>query len=348
MEKMIKTVQRVLKEREMLLIDNPQEVYDMLNLKISMNMGEHDASMLIGKKRCFVVCDALLYPMLMKENPAGAVLVKADSMEYLRNNRLFVKEWREIVRTEKTTKLGLANMGLELFFKNVSTFRFLSPARTLGRMKGPAEISGIKRLAKVLKGVFEFAGDSLRESMTDVELRNIIDEKIYSLSCDRRYLPTYVGFDSKSIYPTLCGERLKKGSIVLLDAGVMKNGRGLSFSTSVKFGQLNREKERIFRTARDGMDVILSAVRAGSSPAAADAEYREYLSRHRMLENSLEYSVSFVASAYAGEINSVTDSEKFITGNVIKVTSSVFLPAVSGARFEAIILIKEKGHEKII
>ncbi|MGE3063256.1 MAG: M24 family metallopeptidase [bacterium] len=346
MEKKIKLIQKVLKDYEMLLIDNPQEVYDILNLKVSMNMGEYDASMLIGRKKAYVICDQLLYSSISKTK--GVIAIKADSYEYLKNNRLFLKEWKSVLSENKITKLGLTNMSLDGIFKEVFTFHFISPSKTLGRIKEESEITKIKTLAKKMKKLFEFAENSLEEGMSDVRLRNLIDEEIYSLSCDRRYLPTYIGFDAKSIYPTLSGEKLKSGSIVLIDAGIMNEGMGLSFSSSIKFKGLSKEKEKIFRTAKDGLDVILSFVNENSTPSDADFAFREYLARHRMKDNSLEYAVSFFAPAETGEINSVTEKSRFAAGQIVKATSSVFIPNTSGARFEAIVLIKGKSNEKIM
>ncbi|MDD3803501.1 MAG: M24 family metallopeptidase [bacterium] len=346
MKKKLKMIKKVLKSNEMLLIDNPQEVYDILDLNESFNSGEYDASMLIGKKDAYVVCDQLIYPRM--QNVRGVKSVKGDSFEYLKNNRLFSFEWKKIISENKIIKLGLTNMSLDSLFKEVSTFHFLSPSRTLGRTKEGSEILDIKRLAKVMKNLFQFAEESLEEGVTDVSLRNMIDEKVYSLGCDRRYLPTYVGFDAKSIFPTLSGERLAKGSIVLIDAGIMKNGAGISFSSSFRFGVLNKSKDRIYRIAKDGLDVIASKIFVGSTPAEADKAYREYLTRHKVKSNSMEYSVSFLATGENGEINSVTDQSRFAQNQVVKITSSLFAPSIGGARFESIILVNGKSNETII
>jgi len=346
MESKIKIVQRVLKEYEMLLLDNPQEVYDVLGFNMSFNLGEYDASILIGKKTSFVVCDSLLYPYM--SNLKNVKIVKADSYEYLKNNRLFLHEWKKILKENKITKLALANMSLEYAFREFSTFHFLSPVRTLGKIKQKSEITDIKNLAKIMNRLFLSAEEYLEEGMTDVKLRNLVDEKIYSLGCDRRYLPTYVGFDSKSIYPTLSAEHLKRGDLVLLDAGIMKNGTGLSFSKTFIYGKSSAKKEKMHQIVKDGLEVILSKVKSSFSPSEADASYREFLSNHKLLDKSLEYSVSFIASAQSGEINSITDKNKFMDGQIVKATSSVFLPQMYGARVESIVLIKGKSYETIL
>ncbi|HAV92570.1 TPA: hypothetical protein DCW38_05245 [candidate division WOR-3 bacterium] len=346
MERKIKIVQRVLKDHEMLLLDNPQEVFDLAGFKTSFNLGEYDASMLLGRKKVFIVCDQLLYPYI--EKISGVNVVKGDSFEYLKNNKLFVTEWKKILKENKITKLGLVNMSLEGAFREFNTFHFLSPSRTLGKIKEGKEILEIKSLAKTMKRIFTSAEKFLVKDMTDINLRNMIDEEIYSLGCDRRYLPTYVGFDAKSIYPTLSADTLKNGSLVLIDAGIMKKGIGLSYSSTLKFGAPSKEKEKLYRTAKDGLEVILSKINKSSSPLNADMAYREFLSRHKFLNNSLEYAVSFIESAQGGEVNSVTDSSGFAEGQIVKATSSIFIPGISGVRIEGIVLVKGKSHEKIL
>jgi len=346
MENKIKIVQRVIKKNEMLLLDNPQEVYNVLDFNVSFNLGEYDASILIGKKTSFVICDPLLYPCM--QNLKGVKVVKADSYEYLRNNKIFTNEWKKILKENKITKLALTNMSLDRVFKEFNTFHFISPVRTLGRVKQKNEITEIKNLAKIMKKLFLSAEGFLKEEMTDVELRNLIDEKIYSLGCDRRYLPTYVGFDAKSIYPTLSAENLKRGDLVLIDVGIMKKGTGLSFSSTFMFGKSSSKKEKILVIAKDGLEVILSKVNSLFSPAETDASYRDFLLNHKLLDNSIEYSISFIAPAQNGEINSITDKNRFSEGQIVKATSSIFLPQMFGARMESIVLIKGKTYEKIL
>jgi len=267
--------------------------------------------------------------------------------QYLKNNRIFIHEAAEIISKEKILKLGLTNMSLSRHFKNVATYTFISPAKTLSVVKSQEEIKNIKTVLKLIKKAGSSIPEMLKEGMTDVELRNRIDEKIYELKSERRFVPTMVGFDSKTQYPSLIGEKLKKGMVVLVDIGAMKNGAGLNMSRSFAFGKIDTKRKKVLEIARMAVDVMASKCMSGIRICDIDLEYRHFLKAHKMLEYSPDFSVKIPMSSFYENINSTTDKTLLYSGSVIKLSANIFLPGEFGVREDGIYLIKPKGAVKI-
>ncbi|HAF07505.1 MAG: M24 family metallopeptidase [bacterium] len=345
MENKIKIIQKLLKEKEMIFIDDPEQVFDLLEKDLSFNYGEYDANLFIGKRKVYLIVDYLLYPEV--KNIGNVELVKGDTLEYLKNGKLFLKEWLEILKGNGITRVGLLNSSFSLYFKDFVTFKFISPSKTLGSYKSKNEISKIIKIAQRMEKIFGKVEEMLKVGIKDVHLRNAVDLLIYEDGF-KRYLPTYVGFDPKTIYPTLNGDILKNNRIVVLDIGIMKSGVGFSFSKSFPFGKLSKNKEKILNIAKDGIDVLLASLLKNNRIKECEMGYREYLKSHKLEKMSIEYGFSYVSCAGTGEVNTFITERTVKNGEIFKLTSSIFLPSKYGVRFESLIIKNGKGYEKIL
>lgn len=345
MKTKIKTVQQVLKKNEMLLVDSSFDVLNILDCTKSFNFSEYDMHLLIGKKNVYLICENLLYPFM--KDLKGINVVSGDMYSYLRTNRTFAAEVAEILAKEKILKLGLTNPSLSKHFKNIAVYTFVSPAKTLSIVKSESEIKRLKRVLSIVKRVNRKIEGMFEEGMTDVLLRNRIDEAIYAMGSDRRFVPTMVGFDSKTQYPSLTGEKLKKGAAVLIDFGAMKAGAGINLSRTILYMKADAKKKRIAEVAKMALDVMAAKCFSGAKVCDIDSHYRHFLKAHRLLEFSPDFSVKMPMSSFFEQTNSIVDKTVLYTGSVVKLSANIFIPGEFGVREDGIYLIKQKGAVRI-
>ncbi len=345
MENKIKIIQNFLKTKEMILVDNPEEVFDLLEENYSFNFAEYEANLLIGKEKVFLITDFLLYPMV--KNLKNINILKGDTVEYLKNGKIFLKEWIQVLKSENITRVGLVNISLSVFLKDFITFKFITPSKTLGSIKTDKELLKIKNILKRMNEIFENVEKFLKKGIKDIELRNYIDILIYRDGF-KRYLPTYVGFNPKTIYPTLNGDILKNNQIVLIDIGIMKDGAGFSLSKTFTSVKISKSKENFLKIVKDGIEVLLSGLLKNDSIKESENAYRNYLKSHNLDSMSMEYGFSYLSCAGSGEVNTFITERKVKDGEIFKLTSSVFLPSKYGARFEKLYIKNKNNYEEIL
>ena len=208
----IDTLKRILKNDEMILIDSSFDVLSLLDIDKSYNANEYDMNLLVGKKNVYIICEVLFYPFI--KDIKNIKVIKCNSNKYLYNSKTFIHDVNIILQKEKIKRLGLVNMSLSHYYDNIVTFGFISPLKTLGIVKSENEIKKIKNCAVIMKNIIKEIPEYLKIGITDIELRNVIDEMIYKMGAERRFVPTLIGFNSKTIYPTLIGAKLKFGPLV--------------------------------------------------------------------------------------------------------------------------------------
>ena len=205
----------------MILIDSSFDVLQLIEFDLSFNANEYDMNLLIGKNKIYLICESLFIPYAA--NTDNMIILKADYEKYLINNKTFINEIRNILHKHKIKKIGLVNAVLKRYFKDIETFGFISPLKTLGIVKSAQDIKLYRMCALMIKKVLSNIEDLMVQVMSDVELRNVIDINLYNAGAQRRYVPTLTGFNAKTVYPTLNGTLLKNGDMVLIDFGVDKS-----------------------------------------------------------------------------------------------------------------------------
>lgn len=343
--KKIRTIQKILKNNEMILIDSSFDVLGLIETDMSYNANEYDMNLLIGRKKIYLICETLFYPLI--ENKSLKI-IKADKEQYLKNSKCFIHDIDKLLKKEKISRLGLINRSLSRHFPKIVTFGFISPLKTLGIVKSENEMKYFKICADILKEVRKEGMAMLDTGITDVHFRNELDTLIYEKGAQRRYVPTLVGFNSKTLYPTLTGRKLRKGDIVYFDMGVMKNGIGLNMSFSSIYGKASKTRQRHMDIAKDGLEVMKSVVKEGIMICDIDAELRHFLKHHKLDRYFTDYSVKLPGTSFFEYINSVSDKTKLYKNSLVKLSSSLFIPGKYGIKLESLIAVKKRGYSEII
>ncbi len=344
--KKIKTVQKILKQDEMILIDSSFDVLQLIEFDLSFNANEYDMNLLIGKNKIYLICESLFIPYAA--NTDNMIILKADYEKYLINNKTFINEIRNILHKHKIKKIGLVNAVLKRYFKDIETFGFISPLKTLGIVKSAQDIKLYRMCALMIKKVLSNIEDLMVQGMSDVELRNVIDINLYNAGAQRRYVPTLTGFNAKTVYPTLNGTLLKNGDMVLIDFGVMKEGAGLSVSKTFIYGKASKTKIKHMGIVNDGLEVMKSVIREGAVISDIDRAYRDFIKHHHLNKYFSDYTVKLPGTSFFEELNSIKDNTRLYAGSLVKLSSSLFIPGKYGIRHECIVLVKKRGFDELV
>lgn len=343
----IDTLKRILKNDEMLLIDSSFDVLSLLDMDKSYNANEYDMNLLIGKKNVYIICEILFYPFI--KDIKNIKVIKCNSTKYLLNNKTFIYDVNIILQKEKIKRLGLVNMSLSHYYDKMITFGFISPLKTLGIVKNDNEVKKIKNCANIMKNIIKEIPKKLKIGITDIELRNAVDEMIYEMGAERRFVPTLVGFNSKTIYPTLIGAKLKKGDIVLIDFGVMNRGIGISISHSQMLSSsTSKTRAKHLKIVSDALEVMRAIVKEGINICDIDMEMRDFFTQHKLEKHFIDYAVKLPGTSFFEEVNSIKERTMLFKNSIIKLSSSLFIPGKYGLRCENIVQVKKRGCNVIL
>lgn len=337
----ISTIQKVLKKGEVILLDSTFDIFSVLSLDESYNVNEYDCNMLISKKKVYLISESLFYPYL--KDIKGINVVEADNEAYLENGKLFRKEIEEILKRESAIRLGVTNGDFARYFRKYVIFHFISPSRALGSVKSADEIRILKKCGKMLREINDYVETLIQPGISDIEIRNAIDLKIYETGSQRRYVPTMVGLDSKTMFPTLTGNRVKGNELIISDFGVMYKGLGLSISRTHASGKAGSRKMRVLELCNMALDVMEAELKPGVNANTVEKAYREFMHAHKLEKYACDYAVKLPGISYSENINSFSDRFIIRENSAVKLSASLFVPGMFGVRQERIVLVKKKG-----
>jgi Xaa-Pro dipeptidase len=143
--------------------------------------------------------------------------------------------------------------------------------------KSPAELALMQRASDITIAAFKAAFATLQEGMTQHDLE---DNMVAALTRVGGSDPwALVGFGEYSAFPhgSIKPQRLKRGDIVLLDAGCAVEDYQSDITRTTVFGRPTRRQAEIWNLERKAQDAAFAAARIGVPCEAVDAAARKVL-----------------------------------------------------------------------
>jgi Xaa-Pro dipeptidase len=144
-------------------------------------------------------------------------------------------------------------------------------------IKSAAELALMQRASDITIAAFKAAFATLREGMTQHDLE---DNMVAALTRVGGSDPwALVGFGSYSAFPhgSVQPQRLKRGDIVLLDAGCAVESYQSDITRTTVYGRPTRRQTEIWNLERKAQDAAFAAARIGVPCEAVDAAARKVL-----------------------------------------------------------------------
>ena len=118
-----------------------------------------------------------------------------------------------------------------------------------GFSKTAEEISNIVKGQKIVDDVYDYVLASIREGISEIELRDLIEKKMMELGAEKTSFPTIVAFGSNAAEPhhEPSDRKLNNGEFVLIDMGVVVGGMCSDFTRTFAFGCVAKEDKKIYK-----------------------------------------------------------------------------------------------------
>jgi Xaa-Pro dipeptidase len=283
-----------------------------------------------------------------------AVLL-ASPLEY--ENALSQKKLKVIQRTKKSDflkknlkskKVGFnaSFIPVELFDlikkkykpkKTVDVSKALAKARAI---KTSAEIKSIKKAVEITKKTFKEIPKHFKKGVTEKQLAELFDELLYKFGSEENAFKTIVAFGKNTALPhhEPGNAKLKKGDLILIDAGAKFNNYCSDLTRMFTFGEANKNREKIkkmFDCVKKTQFSILQSLKPGVN----------FKKITKIFENELKKNgfkpVHAFGHSLGVEVHEQT-AEKAELNMILAVEPGVYINGVGGVRIEEDILITSK------
>jgi Xaa-Pro aminopeptidase len=220
-------------------------------------------------------------------------------------------------------------------------------------IKIPAEIENIRKAAIINEKAINHLVKYMKAGVTESDLSAEFEYYIKCNGAESTSFSSIIAFNENSAIPhsIASNNKLKTGSLILLDTGVKYSGYCSDLTRVVCFGIIDiRYKEILknYNTVRKAKEIGVSYYIEGGLIKKAELKVREYLTKYG-LEQYFTHSLGHSIGIDVHEPPSVNTKEKnrFKNGMVFTCEPGVYFPNKYGIRIEDDYLITKKGAVKL-
>lgn len=142
-------------------------------------------------------------------------------------------------------------------------------------------------------------------------------------------------------------KKLKKNDLILIDAGVVKEGYASDMTRTFFLGKPDPELERMYCATLKAQQAALSLCKPGTPLTDLDQAARKVLSQEGLVHlftHSLGHGIGLQTHEAPFMRN---NDQKLQAGMVITIEPGTYLPGKGGIRIEDTVIITEKGHKNL-
>jgi len=210
---------------------------------------------------------------------AGEQLTPKDR-KYL--EQIKVNKWNENALTMlvnaikerygKNLKIGVDERGLTFseynFIKkelqNSEVFEAFNTFKEIRKIKTEEEIKKIQRSVKITEEALQKAIESIKESVTEVELQKVFEKELIENSAVPAF--TLIGFGTNGAYPNAkpSKKKLKRGELVRFDLGCTYESYYSDIARTAIVGRPSEKQKKYYDAILKGQQKILDNIKEGA------------------------------------------------------------------------------------
>lgn len=214
------------------------------------------------------------------------------------------------------------------------------------KYKSKNEIEKLKEATKLADMAIDIAKNNLKEGITELELKAIIEFEMKKLGVKSMSFDTIVLFGKNAANPH--GEsgttKLRKGDFALFDLGVWYDGYASDETRTFAFGEVNEEAQKIYDLVLKANTEAIKACKPGmkfseidkiARDIITDGGYGEYFT-HR-----LGHGLGMEVHEFP-DVSSTTD-DILEENMVFTIEPGIYKPGVAGVRIEDDVVVTKNG-----
>jgi Xaa-Pro aminopeptidase len=238
---------------------------------------------------------------------------------------------------------------LEKLKKTLHGVRFIplgAPIAELACSKTASEIAAMTKAARIGDAALAGLFSSLRPGTTEREAAAAFDRAALALGSEKSAFDTIVLFGERTSLPhgRPGGRRLKKGDLVLVDAGCTVRGLCSDMTRTVVFGPSSSRQRGLHDAVMRALAAALRAARPGLAAAELDRTARRVIEKAGF-GGAFGHGLGHGVGRRVHERPHVSSKSKDILqeGSVITIEPGIYLPGSGGVRIEDMAVITGRG-----
>jgi Xaa-Pro aminopeptidase len=320
------------------LIENPVDLFYLLGISLSQG------SLLVTHKTADLFVDGR-YVQMAQENSLIPV---------------HLLEENKFLAFLKRKKLNVAFDSMSTSFaraKELQSYTQLKPiAEPLKQqrlIKDSQEISALKKSAQILKEGMHHVEQFLKEGISERDVAFELEFFCRRRGAEALSFESVIAFGSNSAMPHYRAQeaQLKRGDLVLIDAGVVFNHYHSDMTRVLFFGTPDPTLKRIYQIVKKAQKAALELCRAGTKIAELDAAARKVMKKEKVEEyfiHSLGHGIGLQTHEFPKiKLTGPDHNVHLQAGMVITIEPGLYFPGLGGIRHEDMILITKQGYQNL-
>ncbi len=345
MEK-IKYIQKILREKNIdaAIITKPTNIYYLTGF--SCDPHERLLALIIGKDKI-----SLLVPAMEFESAKSSLRVKLDLISYLDTEDGYANLFKltgklENVLLEKTHLTIDRLERIQKIFEIKSFNECDNLIADMRKYKSSDEIEKLIEATRLSDIAIDIAKNNLREGITELELKSIIEFEMKKLGVKSMSFDTIVLFGKNAANPH--GEsgttKLKKGDYALFDLGVWYEGYASDETRTFEFGKVSDEAKTIYELVKKANMEAIKACKPGMKFSEIDKIARDIITEG----GYGEYFTHRLGHGLGMEVHEFPDvsqsTDDILEENMVfTIEPGIYKPGVAGVRIEDDIVVTKDG-----
>ena len=216
--------------------------------------------------------------------------------------------------------------------------------RDIRVLKSKEEIDTMREGVKKSDSIYRRILDSIRPGLTELEVRRMIVDGIFSVGSTGESFPAIVASGQGSAVPhwETSTARIQQGPL-LIDMGLMWKGYCTDFTRTIYIGKPDEEFLRVYTAVRDAHLFALEKVRAGNTLGEVDRTARDHIEKKgygELFTHSTGHGIGVEIHEYPRVYHKGEDAKRVIEeGMVFTVEPGIYLPGRFGVRLENIVAV---------
>jgi len=341
-EILLKKIRKSITEKKLdaVIITDIYKIFNLLGIDLSFNIIEIGFYLLVTKKGLFLIGDPFSFSLV--KVPNGVKTRKTDIKGIREEGFSPLGELRELLEKLKVKKIGSFD---NIKLSKLRIVEIPDPFTGFFLMPGEDRVAVLKENASICEKVLEKALRALKDGISEISLRNIIDEEIYETGAERRAFPTKVIFGKNTSNPFALSndEKLKENDTIIINFGVIRSGVGIEIARTYTWKTTDKFLKRTYEDITGIYSKYLSFISYGKI-AKEVYNYAIELIKEKGYETNFLPPIN-APLTLSGKAMNISKNAKFIIkeGTILYPQLNFYFPGKFGVRFQDVFYLSGKN-----